>query len=124
MSPVVTWSTKLPVRLAQRAAYARASATSARSEALSPGTSGGPVNSGSGPQLTAGRLPAVPRESQATMSKRRCSASGTGPAKRRASTPDGPGPPKFTKRVPMRCEASWAGSLMTGRVKVRPSGSP
>lgn len=32
MSPVVTWSTKLPVRLAQRAAYARASATSARSE--------------------------------------------------------------------------------------------
>jgi len=96
----------------------------------SPGISGKePKNdscSASEPKHRTAVLFAIPRGSHDTTSNRARSWSenshGHFPRSRSRCRPDAPGPPKFTKSVPILCVGSVAGSLISARSIFAPDG--
>ena len=65
-----------------------------------------------------GSLPAVPRGSQLTTSKRSLTPAKMSAADRRKSTPEPPGPPGLVKTVPAAFPLPVCGFLMTARAIV------
>jgi hypothetical protein len=108
---VSTWSYSGPVRARQSAVSRRLYATTA-SYCDRLVISGAGAARTSAREQTTGWLPPTPRGSKPTMSNtdRRPALMNVPSAK---STPDSPGPPGFTTRVPIRCAGSVAGRRAT-----------